>query len=144
LNRLAPLSGAACLVKEQRAEDRDHRKELEEQNIDHSLATALWQNLCDEFQSECRSVNGVAGERITIERTPLTLAVKDTKTGKLLLLSYQEAGPCISYQESGKSDSNIGFRAEHTSVPSLTLMNRGIPTFARDLAVSLVIGLSRF
>jgi hypothetical protein len=117
---------------------------MEERNIDRSLATAKWQNLCDEIQSECRSVNSVAGQKMTVERTPLTLAVKDTNTQKLLLLSYQEAGPCVSYKESGKSDSNIIFRVEHTSVPSLTLMHRGIPTLALDLAVSLVIGLSRF
>ena len=117
---------------------------MEVQNIDRLLATALWQHLCDEIQGECRSVNSVAGQKMTVERTPVTLAVKDVKTRKLLLLSYQEAGPCISYLESGKSDSSIDFRVEHTSVPSLTLMNRGIPTFARDLAVSLVIGLSRF
>jgi hypothetical protein len=117
---------------------------LEEQNIDRSLATALWKNLCDEIQDECRSVNSVAGEKMTVERTPLTIAVKDVKTHKLLLLSYQEAGPYISYLESGKSDSNINFRVEHNAIPSLMLMNRGIPTFARDLAVSLVVGLSRF
>jgi hypothetical protein len=81
---------------------------------------------------------------MTVERTLLTLCVKDTKTQKLLLLSYQDADPCVSYQESGKSDSNIKFRVERTSVPSLTLMHRGIPKLPRDLAVSLVIGLSRF
>jgi hypothetical protein len=117
---------------------------MEEQNIDRSLAMALWRDLCEEIQGECRSVNSVAGQRVTVERSPINLAVKDTKTQKLLLLSYHEAGPSISCLESGKSDSNISFRVEKTSAPSLTLMYCGIPQLAQDLAVSLVISLSRF
>jgi hypothetical protein len=117
---------------------------VEEQNIERSLAAPLWQELCDEIQNECRSINSVARKKMIVERQPLTIAVTDTNTRKLLRLSYQERGACISCLETGKPDSNVTFRLEKTSVPSITLMYCGMPKLAQDLAVNMMIGLSRF
>ena len=83
-------------------------------------------------------------EKMIVERHPLTIAVTDMNTRKLLRLSYQEIDPCINYRETGKPDSSISFRLDKTSVPSATLMYSGMPRSAQDLAVSLMIGLTRF
>ena len=116
---------------------------VEEQNVRRSLGTALWQTLCGELEKECGNMNSVTGERMIYDRKPLTFALTDTKSGKSLLLSYQEIGPCINCRESGKSETNITFRVDKTPAPSLTLMYCGIPKIPQDLALSLIIGLTR-
>jgi len=111
---------------------------------EHPHAAALWHNLCDEIQRECRGVNSVEGQRMVVERQPLHISVTDTNTRKLLRLSYHENGPLINCHETGKPDAAITFRAEHPSSSSPTLIYRGIPQPAQALAVNLMIGLSRF
>jgi hypothetical protein len=117
---------------------------MKEQNIDRSLAGTMWQGLCDEIQNECRSINSVSRKKMIVERQPLTIAVADMNTRKLLRLSYQEIGACISCLETGKPDTNVTFRKERTTVPSATLMYCGMPKLAQELAVAFVIGLTRF
>src|SRR5271156_475556 len=115
-----------------------------EQNIERSLTAPLWQELCDEIQNKCRSINSVARRKMIIVRQPLAIAVPDMNTRKLLRLSYQETGPRISCIGPGKPDSNVTFRLEKTSIPSATLIYCGMPKLAQDLAVNMMIGLTRF
>lgn len=117
---------------------------MDGQNSERSLAMALWQDLCDEIQRECHSVNSVGRHRMVVERTPLDLSITDLNTRKLLRLSYHENGPSIKYRETGKSDANITFREEQISPSLLTLMHCGMPQSPQTLAVSLMIGLTRF
>lgn len=117
---------------------------VEEQNVEGSLATPLWKELCDEIQNECRSINSVARKKIIVVRQPLTLAVTDMNTRKLLRLSYQEGGASISCLETGKSDSRVTFRLQKPPIPSATLIYCGMPKLAQDLAVDMMIGLTRF
>jgi hypothetical protein len=117
---------------------------VEQQNIERSLAVILWQELCDEIQKECRGVNSVTGQTMVVERSPINIAVTDMNTRKLLQLSYQETGPLISDRETGKPDTNITLGVEQPTAPSLTLMSCGIPQSRHNLAVHLMIELTRF
>ena len=117
---------------------------VESQNIERSLAAALWKQLCDEIEQECRSVNSVDRHRMVVERKPLDISVTDMNTRKLLRLSFQENGPSINCRQTAKSDANIGFRADPASTSSLALMHCGISQSPQALAVSLMIGLTRF
>ena len=117
---------------------------VDSQNIELSLAVALWQQLADEVERECRSVNSVDRHRMVVERKPLKISVTDLNTRKLLRLSYQEIGPLINYRETGKPDAKIDFRVDAAPAPSLTLTYCGVPQSAQALAVSLMIGLTRF
>jgi hypothetical protein len=111
---------------------------------EHFRAVALWHDLCDEIQRECRGVNSVESQRMVVERQPLHISVTDTNTRKLLRLSHQESGPLINCRETGKPDAAITFRAEHPAASSPSLIYRGIPQPTQALAVNLMIGLTRF
>ena len=117
---------------------------VDSQNTEPSLAVALWQQLADEIERECRSVNSVDRHRMIVKRKPLNISVTDLNTRKLLRLSYQQIGPLINYRETGKPDSKINFRVVGAPAPSLTLTYCGVPQSAQALAVSLMIGLTRF
>lgn len=116
---------------------------VENQDIERSHSIQLWEQLCDQIERECRSVNSVDRHRMIVERMPLDISITDMNTRKLLRLSYQEKGPIINCHQTAKSDSSIAFRAEQDSASSLTLVHRGIPQNPGALAVSLMIGLTR-
>lgn len=117
---------------------------MEQRRIEGSLGVILWQELGDEIEREYRGVNSLAGHRIVVERSQLNIAVTDINTRKSPRLSYQETAPLVSYRETGKRDANIAFDVEQASVPSLSLMYRGIPLWRQALAEHLMIELTRF
>ena len=116
---------------------------MDSQNIEPSLAVALWQQLGDEIERECRSVNSVDRHRMIVERKLLDISVTDMNTRRVLRVSYHENGPFINYRETGKPDAKINFRVDGASAPSLALTYRGVPQSTQALAVSLMIGLTR-
>jgi len=110
-----------------------------DEDVKRALGLALWGKLCEAIEFECREANNASEKRrLAVEREPLTLSVRDFKTGKTLDLSYQEALTCINCRQSGKPEFNITLRAERTPDPVLTPVLNGLPWITQDLAVQLV------
>jgi hypothetical protein len=110
---------------------------IEEQNVRRSLGPALWNNLCNEFEDECRNLNNVE-KRFLIEKTaPTTRKIRDLRTGRVLRLQYEGLAGNIAY-EFGREKGNIGFQLSTDPVPSLICQYNGTPYQAHDLVYEIM------
>ena len=116
---------------------------MEEQNIRRALGPALWHRLCDEIERECSAADEEIGKTFQVKRQSTLLTVKRLSNARSLRLEYEELGPCISVQESGKRPINVTFRVDSSPSPVLTPMLDGNPMLVTELAMSLILGLSR-
>jgi hypothetical protein len=116
---------------------------VEEQNIRRALGPAAFQKLCALIQSECEHVNNVSLDRFLMDRTAMSLKIKDTRNARVLFLEYDENAACIHHTESGKPSGAIVFRVDKTPMPSLMPVHNGVPYIPGELAMALVIGLTR-
>ena len=108
----------------------------EQQNVRRSLGPALWNNICNEFDDECRNLNSVE-KRFQVERKPLMMMIRDLQTGRVLRLRYEDLTGLIAY-ESGHEKGNITFRVDTTPAPSLMCLYNGIPFLPRDLVMDFM------
>jgi hypothetical protein len=110
---------------------------IEEQNVRRSLGPALWNNLCNEFEEECRNLNNVE-KRFLIEKTARTIRkIRDLQTGNFLRLQYEELAGNIAY-EFGRQKGNIGFQLNTAPVPSLVCVYNGTPHQPHDLVYEMM------
>ncbi len=115
---------------------------VEEQAVRKMLGRDLWKLLCDEIEQEAQNINEVDADRVLTQRTGLSLTATDLKRVRVLQLRYLDLGPGISCAV-GNEGGTITFRVDHSPAPSLTLMLNGHPYRPRDLAMDMMVRLTR-